>query len=454
MAEGGRGGCHPSPEELDRFLLGEMTPGQAAPVVAHLLRGCVSCHERMAPLASVVFASGPLAPPAIPASEAEYDFPLFKAFASARAYAKSRRHGQAPDRRHRAFLREVAVPEAAVSGEGAGDPTRFCQALLERCRSLCAGDAEGMTLAASLAVTLAERLDANREGQPALADLKAQAWAELGNAQRVGDDLATAEASLARALQFAGEGTGEPRVLARIMDLTASLYTDQRRFAEAHRLLDWVYSIYWQVGDTHSAARALISRGLSLGAAFESEKAVAFLRQGILLADAAREPRLIFQAVHSLLWFLLDCGQVAEVERLLLVAKELYEVHAQGLVAPRAQWLEGRVAAGLGQDGRAEQAFLQVRESFRQARRPYDTALVSLDLAAVWLRQGKTAEVKDLVDEMVAIFQALNIQREAIGALLMLKTALRQDQATAALLQTVAAELRQLERAPARQGQM
>jgi hypothetical protein len=76
--------------------------------------------------------------------------------------------------------------------------------------------------------------------------------------------------------------------------------------------------------------------------------------------------------------------------------------------------------------------------------------MVSLDLAAVWLRQGRTAEIKELVDEMVAVFRSRNIQREAIGALLMLRTALRKDQATAALLQAVSTELRRLERLPAR----
>jgi len=52
----------------------------------------------MAPIASVVFASGPLAPPAVPLSGSEYDFSLFKAFASARQYAVARAQGKDPVR--------------------------------------------------------------------------------------------------------------------------------------------------------------------------------------------------------------------------------------------------------------------------------------------------------------------------------------------------------------------
>jgi tetratricopeptide (TPR) repeat protein len=454
MAEGDRGGSHPSPAELDRFLLGKASPRQAVSIVAHLVRGCEACRQRMAPLTSVVFASGPLAPPASPSSGQEYDFPLFKAFAAARQYAESRALGEANARRRpsRTFPQEAPRLAASSASERDRDWDR-CEALVERCRSLSLfDDLEGALLTASLATRLAERLEARPGRSDRLADLQARAWAELGNVTRVADDLSVAEAALARALDLSACGTGDPRLLARIMDLTASLYTDQRRFAEARRLLDGVYTIYHRLGDTHSAARALISKGISAGAALQSEEAVGLLQRGICLADAAREPRLIFQAVHSLLWGLLDCGNVAEVEKLWDQVQELYSVYAEGAVALREQWLEGRVAAGLGKDERAERVFLRVRRGFREAERHYDAALVSLDLAAVWLRQGRTTEILESVEEMIAIFRSLDIQREALAALLMLRGALEKDQATAALLQAVSAEIRRLERQPKRHG--
>ena len=305
-----------------------------------------------------------------------------------------------------------------------------------------------MVLASSMAVTLVEQMAESQNLTEELIDLQARAWAERGNAHRVADDWVSAEVDLVRALDLFSRGTGNPLLLARLMDLTASLYTDQRRFEEARRLLDWVHAIYLKMGDAHSAARALISKGYSLGVALESEEAVKLLRQGILLAEPSRDPKLIFLALHNLLWFLLDCGQVAEVEGLLPHMKDLYAVYAEGLAELRAQWLEGRVAAGVGDDERAERTFLRVREGFRLGERPYDTALVSLDLAAVWLRQERIPEIKDLIDETVKIFRALNIQREAIGALLMLRAALRKNQATATLLLSVTRELRRLEQGP------
>src|SRR3954452_12685915 len=71
---GDRGECHPSASELESFLLGEMAPNQAAPVIAHLVRGCDDCREKMAPLASMVFTAGRATPEPGESQGDEYEF--------------------------------------------------------------------------------------------------------------------------------------------------------------------------------------------------------------------------------------------------------------------------------------------------------------------------------------------------------------------------------------------
>jgi tetratricopeptide (TPR) repeat protein len=447
MARGGdRGERHPSAAELEGFLLGEMSPSQAAPVIAHLVRGCDRCQQQMAPLASMLFTAGRSAPDTGEGDGAEYDFILFKAFSTARRFAANlaREHGEAGQGEPRRFPKEV--PATPVVPLGARSPRERCEALLDLCRSLRASDPEGMVLAASLAVQLAERPGDGPEVETA--DLQARAWAELGNAHRVSDNLPAAEAALAHALRRAGEGTGEALLLARLMDLTASLYTDQRRFEDARRLLDWVYAIYQQNGDPHAAGRTLISQGISAGYAFESERAVQYLSEGVRQIDSGRDPKLAMAAVHNLLWCLVDCGRIAEAQALFGQARSLYAAHGERLDKLKARWLEGRIAAGLGDIEGAEWAFRRVREGLQEAEMPYDAAIVSLDLTALWLGQGRTAEVKRLVNELVAVFHAHRIRREALGALLMLKEAVQQDRATVALIRTVSTELWRLERFP------
>lgn len=447
MASREQGENHPSATELESFLLGEMGPRRAAPVIAHLLRGCTRCQQQMAPLASVMLAEASPAPDARSSSGSEYDFPLFKAFASARRYAAETALKKVSAK---PYPQKLAVPktEAITPSLEHLDPRRRCETLLDRCRALRYSDHEGMVLLASLAVTLADRLD-TRSGRPEeIADLQARAWSELGNAYRVSDDLPAAESALARATERLRQGSGDPLLLARLMDLTASLYIDQRRFEEADRLLDCVYTIYSREGDAPAAARAIVSRGLSAGYAFQTEQAIQFLSEGIRHIDARRDPKLLFAAAHNLLWCLVDADRIPEASSLLQEVRGLYDANGERFDELKVRWLEGRIAAGLGDEEAAEQAFLEVRDGFKNADLFYDSALVSLYLATLWLRQGRTMEIRGLIDEMVATFRARNIQREALGALIVLQKALRRDQVTADLLQMTLLDLWRMERLP------
>lgn len=434
---------HPSPAELDRFLLGDLSSRATARIVAHLLTGCESCRQQMEPLAAVIFTPDLVADSPV-AVGSEYDFPLFRAFAAARRYAMAvaREKREAEHDRVDVPLREVPPPEPSCAWQR-------CEQLLDRCRELRHGDPDARVTAAALAVSLSERIDPALRGPRALADLQARAWAERGNARRVADDLRGAEADLARALERTGAGTGDPRLLVRLMDLTASLRTDQRRFDEAFQLLDWVHAIHLELGEGHEAGRALISKSNVAAYALDLGEAVRLLGQGLALVDADRDPVLALAAVHNLLSHLVDAGQLAEASRLFGESRALYASYGGRLEQLKARWLEGRIASGLDDPAGAERAFREVRAGFAEADLPYDMALVSLDLAALWLAQHRTREIRLLLDETVTIFRDRGIRREAIAALLMLREAFERERATAALLRTVASELQRLESEPA-----
>lgn len=433
--------------------MGELSPRQAAPVLTHLIRGCDACQQRMQPLASALFGAGQTEPASAEGIGAEYDFPLFKAFATARRYAasKTRDTAQSPDAPP--LLREVAPQEVSLE-EKVKQDWALCETLIERSRALRYSDPERIVLTASLAANMAERIVHGPSGAPELADLQARAWAELGNACRIADDLPGAESGLARAFERAGHGTGDALLLARIMDLTASLYVDERRFREAGLLQEAVYAIYQKAGDQHSAGRALISKGLSKGYAFEVEEAVQLFSQGLGLIEANRDPKLVMVALHNLIWCLVECGRAEQADQLFAHSRELFSTYVERLDAIKANWLEGRIAAGVGDDQRAEERFREARASFEQARLFYEVALVSLDMAALWLRAGRTTEIIRLIDETIAIFRTRKIQREAIGTLLVLRKALQKDQATEALVRTMSAELQRLGGTWARQSRV
>jgi hypothetical protein len=443
---------HPRPAELERFLLGELTPTEAARVVAHLLIGCADCRLVMEPLATVVFTPDMAPEPSADSEHHEYDFPLFRAFAAARRYVATRTSERAEAERDREDLplREVPLPEPLDERARSARDWQRCEQMIVRCRELRRNGPEAMVAAASLAVGLAEGISSEVAGPLALADLQARAFAERGNARRIADDLLGAEADLARALGRTAQGTGDPRLLARLMDLTASLRTDQRRFEEASQLLDWVYGIRRELGESHEAGRALISKSNAAAYALDLEEAVRLLSQGLALIDADREPGLVLAAVHNLLSHLVDSGKISEAQRVFRESWDLYAAYGGLIEQLKARWLEGRIELGLGKPAEAERAFLDVRNGFEQADLPYDMALVALDLSALWLEQGRNREIQVLLDETVKVFRVRGIRREAIAALLMLREAFVRERATSALLRTVAAELQRLEGQPIR----
>ena len=54
--------AHPSPAELEGFLLGKISRPQVLRIVAHLLRGCGMCSRAIQPLASLIFSEEALVP--------------------------------------------------------------------------------------------------------------------------------------------------------------------------------------------------------------------------------------------------------------------------------------------------------------------------------------------------------------------------------------------------------
>jgi hypothetical protein len=84
-------------------------------------------------------------------------------------------------------------------------------------------------------------------------------------------------------------------------------------------------------------------------------------------------------------------------------------------------------------------------KEFLFREREYDAALVGLELAAVRLRQGKTAEVRELAEETYESLRDLGVHQEAFKAVLFLREACRRQAVTVGLLRKVHGFLVRLE---------
>lgn len=320
-----------------------------------------------------------------------------------------------------------------------------CEMALVATRKLGRSDPEEMLALAVANASLAECLDPRSFPSGAVQDLQAKAYAELGNARRITNDLLHAEAAYVRAAQRARLGTGNPGLLAEIAYMAASVYRAMRRFDESILLLDRAHEVYRDLGEHHLMGCTLIGKGIAVGSRGDLPAAITLLQHGTQLIDTERAPAVLLAGIHSIIWFQVEGGHFMAGRELIHTHAELYRRFGARSERLRLRWLEGRIAAGLAEPAEAEAAFLEARAGFAEHRLAYVEALISLDLAALWLTQGRTEEVGALLAEVLGTFRALGIRREAIAVLLMLEEAANAERLTVALVGSAAASLRKLE---------
>ncbi|HSS78789.1 MAG TPA: tetratricopeptide repeat protein [Thermoanaerobaculia bacterium] len=267
--------------------------------------------------------------------------------------------------------------------------------------------------------------------------LKSYAWAHVGNGRHVCNDLPGADEALARARKLWEAGAGEDSGLlneAWLPWIEASLRRSQRRFTEALKRIKEALDLD-QKGELKG--EILLTKARIHETLGDPVASVAALIEATPLIDPSRQPRSAFGLRFNLLAALCSLERFEEAEQKLSEVRELAERLGGELDLARLVWLEGQVAAGLGRTAAAETAFQQARQVFERRELTVNYALVSLELALVLLEQGRTAEVRILAEEMLTIFRAQQVEREALAALRLFCDAAKQETATVELTRRV-----------------
>jgi tetratricopeptide (TPR) repeat protein len=321
--------------------------------------------------------------------------------------------------------------------------------LLEKSRDETTLDSMGAEGLAELALDLAERLDGDYYTPALLEDMKARAWGYIANARRLRADAGGAEQAFARAYEHLLQGTRDSMERAIFLDLKASLRRVQRRFDEAAMFLRRAIATFVECGDSHRAGRSLVNLATVFEQAGAPEEAVPLLYQAFDLIDGSQESRLLLCARHNLITNLADCGRWMDAQRVYAQTRSLYSRFPDPWVQNRRWWVEGKIARGQGLLCEAEAAFLASRNGFLDAAILFDTALVSLELAALYAEQGRTAELKQLAEEMMTIFSSHGIHREALAALAFFRGAVEQERFSLDLMARIVGYLKSAEHDPA-----
>lgn len=294
---------------------------------------------------------------------------------------------------------------------------------------------------AQLAVRIAELVTGSSEWRWRL---QGYAGAALTNAFRVCSDLPAARKARARARQLWEDGEpGDPGLLdeALLPWVEAALHRAERDLPLALRRIDEALEL--DKGDLRG--KILLTKANIHDALDEPEASVATILEAIPLIDTERKPRLGLIVLHNLIDDLVHLGRAEEARQRLPEARRLAERLGGDLDLTRVLWHEAKIAAALGNLGGARKRFEQVRSEFDAPELSYKHAVVSMELSVVLLKQGETARVRTLSEEMLRIFQRQEVLPEALAAIRVFCEAVRQEKATVELARRVARFLRRAE---------
>lgn len=431
---------HPDRDTLESFSRGALSAEQARWIEGHLRSGCPVCQRKVDELLWQLQAT-PAGPPPEALAQEEQVWTRLLARLEHRMELIDRERAAAPGLVGELLAISPPGEREALLHCGRFQTIAVCELLIERSFAEGFHDPARARELAGLAVQVADRLDLLLYGRSVVQDFRARAWAYLGNARRLGSDLRGAEEALSLAEYFSEEGSADPLEEARILDLKASLLGDQGRLEEAAALLDVVVDIYEDIRDFHRQGRALVSKGLFLAYAGQPEQGLDWISRGLELVRGEQEPRLVLMANHNIAWCLTDCGRAEDARRHLEGIRHLYDGFSDPWTRLRLVWLEARIAAGLGHHEEAERKLRELRGAFVEQRLGYDASIVTLDLAALYLDQGRTAEVRRLAEEALPVLLAQDIHREAMAALIAFQQATEIERATPRMVQQVAAYL-------------
>jgi tetratricopeptide (TPR) repeat protein len=447
---------HPDADELQMFLKGKCRSAGALQIVRHLLDDCSVCRERLCAmgwdrerLELLLYIPSPGSEAPHAADRLNYDAAFAKVDRSLAAFF-------APAQALNVPVADLSKEIMSLSGEEqrhriAKDDRlanpHLVQHLIDGSHKVRYQDPARMLDLTRVALLVAEACTAKAAGNELrLADLRARTWGHHGNSLRICGHLREAEDAFAHALSEADQGTGDPPLRARLLAQIGSLRSHQRRFEEAVESAGAAAQIYRDLGDSHAFATAVIQKAYGTLMAGGSEKAVDLINRAIPLIDCESDPHLLLVACHNLIRCYIDLDRPDHALSIFAETRDLYLEFDDPMIRLRAHWQEGQLLRDMGHPHEAEARLLEAQKGFLDRGLAYEAAVLSLDLAALYLKTGSSEDVRKTAAAAVPIFRALGVDRDALASLRQLQQVADQDQQATELIRFLTARIEPLAR--------
>jgi tetratricopeptide (TPR) repeat protein len=301
----------------------------------------------------------------------------------------------------------------------------------------------------ALAFAQLAREVALRATEPGSDEQAVTALAWVGNCLRACGSLPEATEAIAAARSELHEKSlTDPLVFADLDRFEGMLLKDRRLLAEAESLLSRSKLIYRLTRQQVNVNRALLVLSSVHKLQGRLDEALNDLHEACRSIDREKNPYLYLAARHNLATLYYEHGEIEAARSVLEDMREEYDRSDNQIVVLQRTWLEGRIARGEERFQEAERFLQRAAVGFEKLEIGYDTALVALDLAELYLAEGKSAAVKGLAERLQPVLAFSDLHQEAIAALVLFQNAAAQELANTAMLKRLRERLEEMRALP------
>lgn len=260
-----------------------------------------------------------------------------------------------------------------------------------------------------------------------------QGWATafVANAERVlGQDLPGAGRTWIEVWSLWRSGEDPAGLLSEgyLLDMEASLRRAQREFPLALNLHEEALKL----ARPEEVGIILLNQAVTRKENNDPEGALQSLDRAALVIDRDRQPRLRTVLCFNRASSLCSLGRAKEAVSLAEEARRLALQLGDKFDLIRAVWLDAKCLAGMGRKEEALVRLEQVRRGFGKS--PFDYALASLDVAALYREEERFQEIKSLAGSILEIFRAQKVHREALAAAILFQEAAEEERVSVELV--------------------
>ncbi len=263
------------------------------------------------------------------------------------------------------------------------------------------------------------------------ADLMLLGFSYLGSAYRAVGEHENAEKAFGEAQNY--RASASPEALAEYLRRLAYLRIFQHD-AECFALIEEAITIHkhGNLVNRHLLGECLVCRGHAYVAFNQHGKSFDDWTASLNHLSLKIDDKPWYSAVHNLAGWAVEYGTDEQLQTALDNLKPalalLCTYSGRKLAKLKLRWLIAVMDARLGHEGCAEMAFLDVRDGLIAMKLVYEVGMVQVDLAVLYLAQGRHAKLEPLARETATIFQRIGVEAKAEEALDVWRQAIEVDE--------------------------